>query len=290
MAAGLALYAASLALELPGTYLRLLLASLLAALVLGIADASTGTAAGLIVLAVALGPIGRSLIALAWPGSGLIWRWRSGGRVPSARERDAYEAALEDLRAAGEEVRAPRSWFVYDEAEPTAAVRGQALMLSRGLLATPLELEAVLAHELGHVNTLDGRLTEALGRLVVWGDPVGPGMGYADYIELTAGRGGLVLFGAGRLLRAGLRLLLYVMGGGVSLLLLQPVWASYWRRREFAADRYAAGLGVGEDLARFLEGHALFFDLPVPFLWLSDHAHPPVELRLDRLEVAQEVV
>jgi len=35
--------------------------------------------------------------------------------------------------------------------------------------------------------------------------------------------------------------------------------------------------------------HALFFDLPVPFLWLSDRAHPPVELRLDRLAAAQEV-
>jgi hypothetical protein len=33
--------------------------------------------------------------------------------------------------------------------------------------------------------------------------------------------------------------------------------------------------------------HALFFDLPVP--WLSDRAHPPVELRLDRLAAAQEV-
>ncbi len=289
MAAGLALYAASLVLELPGAYLRLILASLLAAIVLGIAGAPAGTVAGLIVLAVALGPILWSLIAFAWPGSGLLWRWRVGGRVPSVRERDTYEGALEDLRAAGEDVRAPRSWFVYDEAEPTAAVRGRALMVSRGLLAAPLELEAVLAHELGHVNTLDGRLTEALGRLVLWGDPVGPGMGYADYIDLTDGRGGLVLFGAGRLLRAGLRLVLYVMGGGVSLLLLRPAWASYWRGREYAADRYAAGLGAGEDLARFLEAHALFFDLPVPFLWLSDRAHPPVELRLDRLAAAQEV-
>ena len=94
MAAGLALYAASLVLELPGAYLRLILASLLAAIVLGIAGAPAGTVAGLIVLAVALGPILWSLIAFAWPGSGLLWRWRVGGRVPSVRERDTYEGAL----------------------------------------------------------------------------------------------------------------------------------------------------------------------------------------------------
>jgi len=107
MAAGLALYAASLVLELPGAYLRLILASLLTAIVLGLAGAPAGTVAGVLVLAIALGPLAWSLLGLPWPGSGLIWRWRAGGRVPSARERDAYEGALEGLRAAGGDVRAP---------------------------------------------------------------------------------------------------------------------------------------------------------------------------------------
>lgn len=289
MAAGLALYVASLLLELPGALLRLILASTLVAIALGLADTTAGTVAGVLVLAAALGPLLWSLLALAWPGSGLLWRWRAGGRAPSAREREAYETALGDLRAQDAGVRAPRSWFVLDEAEHSAAVRGQTVMVSRGLLAAPVELEAVLAHELAHVNTLDGRLTEALGRLTLWGDPVGPGMRFADYYALTDGRGDPLAFAGWRLARTVLRLVLYVMGGGVSLLLLRAAWASYWRGREYAADRYAADLGAGEDLARFLEAHALFFDLPVPFLWLSDRAHPPVELRLDRLAAAQEL-
>ena len=288
MAAGLSLYAASLLLELPGALLRLVLASTLVAIVLGLAGTAPGTAAGVLVIAAALGPLLWSLLALAWPGSGLLWRWRAGGREPSARERDAYEAALEDLAAAGEGVRAPRSWFVLDDAEPHAAIRGRCVMVSRGLLYTQ-EFEGVLAHELGHLNSLDGRLTEALGRLAAWRDPLGPGIDYAEYTYATAGRGDLLHYVGWGLARAAARLLLYALAGGLSLLLLRPAWGAYWRGREYAADRFAADLGAGEDLARFLEHHGLFFDVPVPFLMFSDRAHPPVELRLDRLAAAQEV-
>lgn len=287
MAAGLALYAATLALELPGAYLRFYVATLVVAIVLALWGATAGTVAGLVVLAATFGPLLWSLFAFAWPGTGRFWRWRIGGREASAREREVYEAALAALREE-RPVKAPRSWFVYDDMDPTAAVRGQTVMVSRGLLGAPVELEAVLAHELGHLNTIDGRLTEALGRLTLWGDPVGPGMPYADYFDLTDGRGGLIFFAIARLVRVVVRVLVYLIGGGLSLLLLRPVWASYWRGREHAADRYAAALGVGEDLAHFLDVHGLFFDIPVPFLMFSDRAHPPVELRIDRLMTAQE--
>ncbi len=43
-------------------------------------------------------------------------------------------------------------------------------------------------------------------------------------------------------------------------------------------------------LARFLEQHALFFDVPIPYLWLTEHAHPPTELRLGRLASAHETL
>ena len=189
MAAGFALYAASLLLELPGALLRLVLGGVLSALALGFVDPEAANqAAGPIAFALAGGPLLWSLTAFAWPGSGALWRWRTGGRAPSERERDAYEAALEDLAAAGEGVRAPRSWFVLDDAEPHAAIRGRCVMVTRGLLYTQ-EFEGVLAHELGHLNSLDGRLTEALGRLAAWRDPLGPGIDYAEYTYATAGRG-----------------------------------------------------------------------------------------------------
>jgi len=71
--------------------------------------------------------------------------------------------------------------------------------------------------------------------------------------------------------RGAAHLALYLAGGWISLLLLRSAWGAYWRRREYAADRYA--LELGGDLARVLECHALFFDAPVPFLWLFEHVH-----------------
>ena len=275
MTPGLGLYAASLALELPGAFVRTWLVALLAALGLWLAGAEVDPVAGIVGIAAGAAPLAWSLLALAWPGRGLWWRWRSGGREPSERERVAYEDALEllaDERGAPPP-RTPRRWFALDREDPEAAVRGDALMLSRGLLQRGgTALPAVLAHELGHTGSIDGRLTEALNRLVLWGDPIGP--------DPRVGRLGLVRLAA--------RVVLWAAGGGLSLLLLGPLWAAHWRRREYAADARAQELGQGDDLARFLDTHALFFDVPVPFPWLSERAHPPVELRIDRLRAAQE--
>src|SRR5207245_931879 len=71
--------------------------------------------------------------------------------------------------------------------------------------------------------------------------------------------------------------------GGLALRLLAPFWGSYWREREYLADRFAARLGQGDELADFLEIYALAHDHPVPFIWLTEHTHPASELRLDRL-------
>jgi Zn-dependent protease with chaperone function len=71
--------------------------------------------------------------------------------------------------------------------------------------------------------------------------------------------------------------------GGLSLWLTKPAWGAYWRQREYKADQYAAKLGQADELADFLEIHALIHDHPVPFMWLTEHTHPPTELRIDKL-------
>ena len=71
--------------------------------------------------------------------------------------------------------------------------------------------------------------------------------------------------------------------GGLGLRFLAPAWGSYWREREYTADQYAANLGQADELADFLEVHALIHDHPVPFIWLTEHTHPPTELRIDQL-------
>jgi Zn-dependent protease with chaperone function len=115
------------------------------------------------------------VLALLTPmGSGWWWRTRAGGRSPSTREVAVYQDAVELLQAYTDKpVPLPAKWFVLDTPQPDAAVCGNALMLSRGLLEGE-DLPAVLAHELGHLATPDGRLTAALNRLVILSSPFGP--------------------------------------------------------------------------------------------------------------------
>ncbi len=201
------------------------------------------------------GPLILSLATLVLPLGGWLWQQRSGGRTPSERERLIYEDALAVLSQADPKLRPPRRWFVLDTHTLNAAAYFNTLMLTRGLIESGY-LEAVLAHELGHLNSSDARLTAALHRLT------------------TPPRSRL---------RFPLRTLGFLVSGAAGAWLMRLPWASYWRSREFEADRYAARLGQGESLARFLEQHALEYDLPVPFLWLTEHSHPATEHRIDRL-------
>jgi Zn-dependent protease with chaperone function len=285
--AGLSLYLATLALELPGAAVRYWLAGLLGLLIGWLGPVDANAVAAPLAIGAALGPSAWSLGAFALPGRGLWWRWASGGREPSERERETYQDALEQLQdGLGERpARIPRRFFVLDVEDAQAAVRGDALVLSRGLLEHgAASLPAVLAHELGHIGTLDGRLTEALNRLLLWGDPVGPRrpqpLASGDPVLVAACERPGCLSG---LFRAFWRLFCSGSPGaglGCSFCVRS---GAHWRGREYAADAFAAALGQGEELADFLEGHALFFDLPVPFLWASGEPHPPVELRIDRL-------
>lgn len=62
--------------------------------------------------------------------------------------------------------------------------------------------------------------------------------------------------------------------GGFGLWLTRPAWGAYWRQLEYKADEYATRLGQADELADFLEIHALIHDHPVPFIWLTQHTTP----------------
>jgi CheY-like chemotaxis protein len=53
-------------------------------------------------------------------------------------------------------------------------------------------------------------------------------------------------------------------------------------RAPFLHAELVAGLGQAEQLAEFLDLHALPWDLPIPFVWLTEASHPPTEHRIDR--------
>jgi len=279
----LALYAATLVAEVPVMFARMLLTfAVIAIFMLIEGESPLGTES---LMELALIPTGWSILALITPfGGGWWWGQNMGGRDPSERERGAYDDAVQLLQAhAGEPLRLPSLWFVVDEPQPDAAVCGNTLMLSRGLLENEY-LPAVLAHELGHLATSDGKLTAAINRLVI--NPL------PKLRKKQPRQGNLVVLGSDRLVLTvtlfgamlwAARWFVRFARGGLGLLITAPFWGAYWREREYTADQYAASLGQAEELADFLEVHALIHDHPVPFIWLTEHTHPPAELRIDRL-------
>lgn len=206
--------------------------------------------------AAGFGPLVLSFATLILPLGGWFWEQQIGARSPSEREQLVYQDALATLKHADSKLRPPLRWCVLDTHTLNAAVYADTLMLTRGLLESGY-LEGVLAHELGHINSSDARLTAALHRLT------------------TPPRGRI---------RKGLRTIALIATGGLPMLLMRAPWGAYWRAREHQADEYAAHLGQAANLARFLDTNALDDDLPVPFIWLTDTTHPHVEHRIDRLD------
>ena len=236
-----------------------------------------------------------AMFALITPiGSGWWWKQRSGGRAPSAREQLVYHDAIEQLQSNNHQpLPLPRTWFVIDAPLPDAAVCGETLMLSRGLLESE-HLTAVIAHELGHLATPDGRITAALNRLVI-AKPQHTATElllaqheHREHSREHSGSERPSRFGDEtihtflQVARFTLWLLLFARGG-LGLRLTRPIWGHYWRAREYTADNYAANLGQADELADFLEAHALIHDHPIPYIWLTEDTHPPTELRIDKL-------
>ncbi len=196
-----------------------------------------------------------------------LWGLRGGfgltakeldARPPSNREwqviADAVQRVLAEAPAG---TIGPERWLVLDKVDLNAAAMGRALYIHRALIHSEY-LDAVIAHELGHLNNGDGRLILALRRLVP------PPFSFLTF----AGNGCLPL-------------LLMLCGGGFGLLLTTPWWNRYWREREYLADRFAYECGQANGLIELLELYQ-FFDVAVPFgfLWRS---HPHNEERIDRL-------
>ena len=206
-----------------------------------------------------------------------MWGRRLGIRRPSDEEAVAIDDAFGLLQAVAPELPAAGGYAVLDDPVPFAAVRGQIVILSRAIIECDA-LAAIMGHELGHVNTLDGRLTEALNRLLLWDDPLS--------LSRTEGeRPGEVVRNPdprGAIPWALMRLIARLTGGTVGLRLLAPAWAAYWRSREYAADSYAGSLGQAEDLALYLRDQEQILDVPATGIF-NERQHPPVALRIERL-------
>jgi hypothetical protein len=285
---GLLLYVLTVVLEVPVMFVRFLLvvfAALIVNLIGGPALSSN------VCLLIALAPTLSSVFALINPvGSGWWWRQHEGGREPSQREQLAYQDAVEHLQAHSPEepLPLPKAWFVLDLNEPATGVVGHALMFSRGLME--MDVAEVLSHELHHLGSLDGRITLALNRLIIHPPKINPLQQQEQQQQQQ--RSDVHIVGDDRVILAilALRAFLWIIRkaisfakGGLAIWLTRPLWGNYWRGREYAADDYAATLGQADELADFLQVHALLYDRPIPYMGLTGTDHDFTELRIDRL-------
>jgi len=258
------LYVLTLALQVALGFARGLFVYLLAAIVLLLSGHHASPGAGTWGLVAWFAPLAWSVLALPYAiGSGWWFVQSTGARRPSERERIAVEDALDTVIQSRPGIRRPGSWWVLDSPEVNARVRGRTLILHRGAIESRW-LEATLAHELGHLNSIDGSLIVALDRMVIplrvtWPDRGAGLLGFASAF------------------------LVMLLTGELALFLVRPIWGAYLRHREYQADLFAARLGYAEDLAQSLENEGLPFDQPIPFAWLRAVSHPPTELRIDRL-------
>ena len=118
---------------------------------------------------------------------------------------------------------------------------GKALYIGHPLFQSPY-LAGVVAHELGHLNSSDGRFVLGLNRLVI---PIfhrmsGRLAGDTLHEDKLVARPARKEMGC---VRSMLTLVFGLMGGGIGVRLMTPLWLRYWRVREYDANRYAATLG-----------------------------------------------
>jgi len=238
-----------------------------------------------VVISVSWGPLIWSWLNLIGLRGGAFYTpWAMGARKPSEREREAYSQALTLIQANTQQaLLAPTSWFVLDKLELEAFTIGTTVYLTRQLLKPHhgSDLIALLSHELGHTNSIDGRLVLALRRLVI------PPMYLLSYAVGQAAPGMVSLAcataSAGNYAAAittwVLNALLAAGGGGLGIQLLFPLWIGYFRQREYEADDFAAHIGFAHPLIDHLEKNE-HFDFAVPYLMSPQ---PYIELRIDRL-------
>lgn len=207
-------------------------------------------------LVIGFAPLAISLATLVYPSGGWWFEQQQGGRRPSEREQAVFGEAFAELQRFDPDLRPPRRWFVLEDPEANACAYADTLMVTRGMLDSP-SFPAVLAHELGHLNSSDARVSAALYRITT------PPREPVDFP---------------------FRLIAFLISGRVGMFFVKQPWAIYWRHREKVADEYAASLGQAQPLAAYLEECALEGDMATPFKAFGETSHPWTEHRIEGLE------
>ena len=146
----------------------------------------------------------------------------------------------------------------------------------------PREIEAVLAHELGHFS-----------RHHVWKRMAllfGASLGFLWLLGYLIGQDWFYAALNAQARTTAMALVLFLMVAPVFAFLLQPLMSLYSRRHEYEADAYAAEHAAAADLVQALV--KLYQDnaatlTPDPLHSAFYDSHPPAALRIARLQAAQ---
>ena len=163
---------------------------------------------------------------------------------------------------------------MLDRHELNAAVVGDVIIINRALFDSEY-LPAVIAHELGHINGMDTRVSCTANRLASLARVTEPWRTGTTEAKRSGQKVG-PLWSLSMLIARG-------CSGGLQTTMMAPASASWWRLREYAADDYAARLGQAEELASFLDENVVLYDIPIRFVSMTTESHPPTALRIDRL-------
>ncbi len=286
---GLLLYVLTLLLELISVACRFLLVAVPTTM-------AWGEDVGMIVGGLcAGGPILYSLLVMSGmpSGHGLV-RYAFRARHPTPEELQRIEATYDYILPP--HASRPHRTFVIDTPGVNAWVSGTSLFIKSDLIWTTY-LAPVLAHEFGHLHSLDGRLVLALRVLVI------PGAFTLSRVLLTTLHllQRLLIFLINVVLRVGrvggrvvgvlqflfnvfldtvpYLVIIFAMGG-VGPKILARWWSNYFIRREYRADAYAAKLGQGPLLIQLFQ-HLMLIDVEVP--WSKYPTHPTTAQRIQRL-------
>ncbi|RNL80727.1 peptidase M48 family protein [Halostreptopolyspora alba] len=202
------------------------------------------------------------------------WRLRlSGARRPSRREATWLVPLLRQVAADLGDKQPPRL-LMDDSREPSASAGIDHIVLTRGLIDLlghdEDALAGVIAHEVAHHRAGDGAV-------MAWSRGIAlPLYGVYRVAVWGAERGGPL-----RWLTASLLWSVTITVRGIVI----PAQAKYWRACEYAADAAAHQAGHGPGLHRALSVLRAGFD-GARTGWDQTilATHPPLELRLERLE------
>lgn len=259
---GLVLLTVTFLVELPSTLWRLFVGIILGMFLLNAGIGSSGSNFGFAAL-FAIYPILLAGLTLLLPFDLLTPRML-GARKPSRREQEVIDIAVQQLYEPGS---LPRRWYIVDSPGANAYVVGWNIYIEHGLLSTPY-LAPVIAHELGHLNSIDGALVLALRRLML-PSSILYALADKDLYGNLIDQKGLV------------QNILFFGGWGVRIWPITWMWNGWYRDSEFAADSYAANCGQAAQLIEALEALAQPYDVAVPFM--IGRAHPYTEQRIERL-------